>query len=132
MEILSEFPSLRTDSQFIFVPGPNDAWCGNILPRPKIPKFFSGSLIESLENAIFTSNPARIKYCSKEIVIFRDDLQNTMRRNCIIPPLETEDKLVEEQVSCVDLILFLAGLHIIGSGTFDTSTISSATRLLGT
>jgi DNA polymerase epsilon subunit 2 len=104
MEALSDTPRLKTDSQFIFVPGPFDPWCGNIFPRPKIPKSFYASLTAGLDKAIFTSNPARLKYCSQEILIFRDDLQNTMRRNCIVPPVESDNLTIEEQVYIVFLL----------------------------
>ena len=31
-----------------------------------------------------------IRYCTQDIVVYRDDLATKMRRNCIIPPIEDE------------------------------------------
>lgn len=43
-----------------------------------------------LPNAVFATNPCRIKYCTKEIVIFRDDVYTKMCRTAIRFP-ENED-----------------------------------------
>ena len=49
--------------------------------------YFTQVLEESLRdsegkhNLIFASNPCRIHHAGQEIVVFRDDLQNKMRRH---------------------------------------------------
>ncbi|CAO3683724.1 unnamed protein product [Umbelopsis ramanniana] len=83
-DTIAEFPNLASHSYFIFVPGANDPWAGNTLPRPPIPDFFTARLRQKVKRAIFTSNPARIKYCTQEIVVFREDLLNRLRRNTLI------------------------------------------------
>ncbi len=80
------------------MPGPFDPWCASLLPRPRIPKDYCSILTERFENIHFTTNPARIKFCTKEIIVFREDLMNTLRRNCIIPPLESDEHPLERQV----------------------------------
>ena len=35
-------------------------------------------------------SPFRIRFCTKEIVLFREDLVSKLRRNCILPPSSTE------------------------------------------
>ncbi|KAK9763417.1 DNA-directed DNA polymerase epsilon, subunit B [Basidiobolus ranarum] len=82
--LIGEFKELCQHSHFIFVPGPHDPWGGDVLPRPPIPEHFTSQLRRQVPNAIFASNPCRIKYCTQEIVIFREDLINKMRRNCVI------------------------------------------------
>eukprot|EP01112_Ceratiomyxa_fruticulosa_P022380 TRINITY_DN8173_c0_g2_i1.p1 TRINITY_DN8173_c0_g2~~TRINITY_DN8173_c0_g2_i1.p1 ORF type:complete len:559 (+),score=89.64 TRINITY_DN8173_c0_g2_i1:155-1831(+) len=84
--IIMNFPSLVEGSRFIFVPGPADP-CGttlNVIPRPPIPKVFTSSLRTNLKKVYFTTNPCRITYCTQDIVIFREDIANKMKRNCII------------------------------------------------
>ncbi|KAI8355910.1 epsilon DNA polymerase [Mortierella sp. GBAus27b] len=85
-ELIAEFPTMANFCHFIFVPGPNDPWGGNILPRPKIPDYYTAKVRSLVKRSIFTSNPCRIKYCNQEIVIFREDILNRLHRNCLIPP----------------------------------------------
>ncbi|KAJ3026377.1 UNVERIFIED_CONTAM: DNA polymerase epsilon subunit 2 [Siphonaria sp. JEL0065] len=90
-DLIHEFPDLNRTCQFVFVPGPSDPWGGNMIPRPPIPEVFLARMRGRIPNAVFASNPARIKYCNQEIVIFREDLMSKMRRNCIIPPDEEQE-----------------------------------------
>ncbi|KAF9585227.1 DNA-directed DNA polymerase epsilon, subunit B [Lunasporangiospora selenospora] len=95
-ELIAEFPTLATFSYFVFVPGPNDPWVGRVLPRPKIPDFYTGKLRSVVKRSIFTSNPCRIKYCDQEIVIFREDILNKLLRNCVLPPVD--DVVIQKQL----------------------------------
>lgn len=58
-DMIAEFPNLASHSYFIFVPGANDPWAGNTLPRPHIPDYFTGRVRQKVKRAIFTSNPTR-------------------------------------------------------------------------
>ncbi|GJJ75667.1 DNA polymerase epsilon subunit 2 [Entomortierella parvispora] len=95
-ELIAEFPTMATFSYFIFVPGPNDPWGGSILPRPKIPDFYTAKMRSLVKRSVFTSNPCRIKYCDQEIVIFREDILNRLLRNCIVPPCG--DVVIQKQL----------------------------------
>eukprot|EP00094_Tigriopus_californicus_P009484 TCALIF_09146-PA protein Name:"Similar to POLE2 DNA polymerase epsilon subunit 2 (Homo sapiens)" AED:0.02 eAED:0.02 QI:0/0/0/0.75/1/1/4/0/457 len=85
-EMLEEFPELVEHSKFIFVPGPSDPGFTNIFPRPSIPKFISEDLVKKLPSSEFVTNPCRIQYCTREIVLFREDIVTKMCRNCIYFP----------------------------------------------
>ncbi|KAJ3006469.1 DNA polymerase epsilon subunit 2 [Thoreauomyces humboldtii] len=87
-DLLADFKEIAQSSHFIFVPGPNDPWNANILPRPHVPDHFTARVRQRVPNAKFVSNPCRIRYCTQEIVVFREDLVNRMRRNCIVAPSE--------------------------------------------
>ncbi len=76
----------QDESKFIFVPGPGDPGPGNVLPRPALPAYFTSDLRQLLPTAVFASNPCRIRLYTQEVVLFRIDLQNHMRRLCLIPP----------------------------------------------
>ncbi|KAG9322544.1 hypothetical protein KVV02_003056 [Mortierella alpina] len=95
-DLIAEFPTMATFSYFIFVPGPNDPWGGSVLPRPKIPDFYTAKVRSLVKRSIFTSNPCRIKYCDQEIVIFREDILSRLLRNCIVPPCA--DVVVQKQL----------------------------------
>ena len=94
-EMLQDFPRLRQESRFVFVPGPGDPGLSAALPRPAMQKSLVGSFVEKVPRAQFASNPAKIRYFSQDLVFFRDDLQAKMRRNCLIPP--DDDKLTDKQ-----------------------------------
>ncbi|KAI8615353.1 DNA polymerase alpha/epsilon subunit B-domain-containing protein [Chytriomyces sp. MP71] len=98
-DLLHEFPTIYKVSRLIFVPGPQDPWGGAILPRPAIPEVFLQRIRAKLPGVVFTSNPARIKYCNQEIVLFREDLMSKMRRNCIIPPDEEQEAELKEHLA---------------------------------
>ncbi|KAG0288705.1 DNA-directed DNA polymerase epsilon, subunit B [Linnemannia gamsii] len=95
-ELIAEFPTMATFSYFIFVPGPNDPWGASILPRPKIPDFYTAKIRSLVKRSVFASNPCRIKYCDQEIVIFREDILNRLLRNCIVPPCG--DVVIQKQL----------------------------------
>ena len=57
--LIFEFPELNKQCQFIFVPGPQDPWGGQVLPRPPIPEAFLGRMRSRVPNAVFGSNPCR-------------------------------------------------------------------------
>lgn len=71
--------------------------------RPAIPNSITEEIRKKIPQAIFTSNPCRIQYCTQEIVIFREDIVTKMCRNCVKFP---EDGEVPNHVSCVSLNLF--------------------------
>lgn len=77
---------LQEESKFIFVPGPGDPGPGSVLPRPALPAYFTADLRQLLPTAVFASNPCRIRLYTQQVVLFRSDLQNHMRRLCLIPP----------------------------------------------
>ncbi|CAL1265682.1 unnamed protein product [Larinioides sclopetarius] len=91
--MISEFPTLMENSQFIFIPGPNDPGLPHILPRPAIPPSFLGDFKKKVPKAIFTSNPCHIQYCTQDIVVFREDIISKMCRNSIYTPWEHEEKV---------------------------------------
>jgi len=43
----------------------------------------------------------RLYFFTQEIVIFREDLVNRMRRNCIVPPDENNEPDVSKHVSLI-------------------------------
>jgi DNA polymerase epsilon subunit 2 len=106
--LVNEFPELvDADEQdkmaplFVFVPGPNDPTAGptQVLPRPSILPLFFKSFQEKVSNSVFTSNPAHIRFYSSEIVIFRDDLQQKLRRHSILTQnLESSTHSLNEHV----------------------------------
>lgn len=93
-DLIASFPVIAKTSHFVFVPGPNDPWGSTVIPRPPLPDYFVARLKAKIPNAVFTTNPCRIKYFTQEIVIYRENLVSKMRRNCVLikrPELEELD-----------------------------------------
>ena len=86
--LICKYSAIATDGRFIFVPGPNDPGMSVMMPRPPIPNYFTGALRNKVPHAVFTTNPCRIRYFSKELVFCRQDIVSKLRRNCLLAPRE--------------------------------------------
>jgi len=91
--LIAEFTESLSTSSFILVPGPDDPAIGAILPRPPLPGCYF-DLFEHVPNVIFASNPCRLQYANREIVVFRNDIVEKMCRNSIYMPVEGMDVVV--------------------------------------
>uniref|UniRef100_A0A0D9ZUL0 DNA polymerase epsilon subunit n=1 Tax=Oryza glumipatula TaxID=40148 RepID=A0A0D9ZUL0_9ORYZ len=89
-EMIAARSRLKEHSRFLFIPGPDDAGPSKALPRCALPKYLTEELQKHIPNAIFVSNPCRVKFYTQEIVFFRQDLLYRMRRSCLIPPATEE------------------------------------------
>ncbi|KAJ1953450.1 DNA-directed DNA polymerase epsilon, subunit B, partial [Linderina pennispora] len=87
-QLIAGFPNIARQSHFVFVPGANDPWGQGALPKPPIPEFFTKRLASKLAKVTFATNPCRIRFCTQEIIVFREDLLKRIRRNSILPPAE--------------------------------------------
>lgn len=76
---------LMEHCRFLFIPGPHDVGPSTVLPRSPLPKYITEELQKYIPQAIFSSNPCRVKFYTQEIVFFRQDLLYRMRRSCLIP-----------------------------------------------
>ncbi|OAD62827.1 DNA polymerase epsilon subunit 2 [Eufriesea mexicana] len=87
-DIIMLYPDIQQVSKFIFVPALNDIGSPKILPRSPLPKHLTEDFEKNIPGAIFTTNPCRIQYCTKEIVILREDILTKMCRNTLHFPNE--------------------------------------------
>ncbi|PON45429.1 DNA polymerase alpha/epsilon [Parasponia andersonii] len=63
-ELIGMHQRLKENSRFLFIPGPDDAGPSKVLPRCALPKYLTEELQEHIPNAIFSSNPCRLKFVS--------------------------------------------------------------------
>eukprot|EP00804_Cyclotella_cryptica_P008062 CCRYP_004566-RA/>CCRYP_004566-RA protein AED:0.08 eAED:0.08 QI:100/1/1/1/1/1/4/110/543 len=89
--IICKFPKLAKEGRFVFVPGPSDPGITGVLPRGPIPNYFTGALRSKVKHAFFASNPCRMRFFTKELVFFRDDLVSKMRRHTLLQPRQEEE-----------------------------------------
>ncbi|KAL6440025.1 hypothetical protein ACFW04_002988 [Cataglyphis niger] len=87
-DIITQYTNVKESSKFVFVPGPHDLGSPKILPKPPLPKCIIEEVTKIVPNAIFTTNPCRIQYCTKEIVVLREDMLTKMCRNALRFPKE--------------------------------------------
>lgn len=80
------YPTLVSRSEFIFVPGMSDPSQPHIAPRFGLPTFVTEDLKKLLPKAIFATNPCRIQYCNKEIVVFRADILAKLLQGSMYKP----------------------------------------------
>ncbi|CAL9231124.1 unnamed protein product [Arabidopsis halleri] len=90
--MIGNHPRLKENSRFLFIPGPGDAGPSTVLPRCALPNYLTEELRNIIPNAIFSSNPCRVKFYNQEIVFFRQDLLYRMRRSCLVTPSTEETK----------------------------------------
>ncbi|MCD7457574.1 DNA-directed DNA polymerase epsilon, subunit B [Datura stramonium] len=89
-QMIASHQRLKEHSRFLFIPGPDDVGPSTALPRCPLPKYLTEELQKYVPNAIFCSNPCRIKFYTQDIVLFRQDMLYRMRRSCLIPPSTEE------------------------------------------
>ena len=90
-DLILQFPILIKSCHFLFVPGPTDPGPGSILPRPPLPTGVTATIAERIPTAQFCSNPCRLQFCSREIVLFREDVMSKLCRHCVRFPSEATD-----------------------------------------
>lgn len=117
-DLIARYTNLKESSKFVFVPGPQDIGSPKILPKPPLPKCIIEEVTKVIPNAIFTTNPCRIQYCTKEIVVLREDMLTKMCRNALRFPKEDIFKRVSSASwiyyrlpTKISLIILSAILH---------------------
>jgi DNA polymerase epsilon subunit 2 len=94
VELLAR-PALLAASYIIFVPGPSDPGGTSVRPIPNAPlpavatqRMTSRAKLR--DRVVFTTNPCHIRVGRQEIVVFRDDIVEKLRRHCVVPPSNDE------------------------------------------
>lgn len=75
------------------MPGPQDPGMVKVYPRPGILDHCTEYIRKKIPNCHFPSNPCRLEFGSRQIVLFREDLIQKMCRNAIKIP--DSEKLTE-------------------------------------
>ena len=96
--LICEIEGLAQEGRFIFIPGPQDPGLNDILPRPPLPKYCTQSLSQKVQHATFATNPCRIRYFSKEVVLYRNNVTFQLQRSALLPPRESGSTSVQHAV----------------------------------
>lgn len=106
-ESILKFPNIVNVSQFIFVPGMLDPCTPHLVPkcvfitflkpvlhvsifRFALPRYVTYDFDKSIPRAIFATNPCRLQYCTKEIVLFRADIVPKLLQASLHKPSKDE------------------------------------------
>lgn len=89
-ELIVKFPGISSNSQFVFVPGMTDPCTPHLVPRFGLPSYITSDIKKLIPKAIFATNPCRIQYCTREIVIFRGDLMPKLLQGTLKKPSKDE------------------------------------------
>lgn len=117
-DLIIQYPVIKESSKFIFVPGPCDIGAPKILPRKPLAKYVTEDIQKAIPNAIFTTNPCRIQYCTKEIVVYRDDIMIRMCRNTLHFPNGEESTLFNHFAKSIISQSHLAPLTLSASPVY--------------
>lgn len=82
-------------SGFIIMPGPQDPTPARMLPSGALPPMVTRKFKDLVPHAQCTSNPARVRFYTQEIVLFRENMQQKMRMHSR-KPAEEDAKLQEQ------------------------------------
>lgn len=140
--LLASYPVIIKTCKFVLVPGPNDPWQSSYslgrgsltaLPQRPIPKVFVTRLERLLpkESLIYGGNPMRINYLSQELVLYRDDLMNKLKRNDIIFPEQLEELNLEADKENIDGEMQVKNI-INDQGNYLSAKVKQARQLVKT
>ena len=90
----TEFPEVAAHSLLYFVPGPQDMTARGksaVFPLTHLPQTFTRNFQEIIPQAVFTTNPLRLRVFGKELIIFRDEASSRMRAENILPVQPIQD-----------------------------------------
>ncbi|XP_046601279.1 DNA polymerase epsilon subunit 2 [Neodiprion virginianus] len=85
-DIIAGYPEIVQNSKFVLIPGPHDPGAPRIFPRAPIPGYVVEDFIKAIPKTVLATNPCRIQYCTKEIVVFREDILTKLCRNTLYLP----------------------------------------------
>jgi DNA polymerase epsilon subunit 2 len=96
--LICSMDGLAQKGRFIFLPGPRDPGLRGILPQPALPKYCTQSLRNKVTHATFATNPCRLRYFSKEIVLYRNDVVFQLQRSALVTPRESGSTVIQHTV----------------------------------
>lgn len=91
--------SAQASSTFLLVPGEADGGLGGLLPRPALPAALVRDLRAQCPKLVVASNPARLRWGSQHIVLFRCDLIACLQALSLLPAAGGRLSLVASQTS---------------------------------
>ena len=89
--ISASAPTLAQNAHFVLVPGENDPAIlggGAGYPMQPFPSFVADTFRARLKHTTLAPNPARLRFLTKEIMVFREELQAKLLSKAVVPPMK--------------------------------------------
>lgn len=83
-DMLAAIPAVAAGSLLVLVPAQTDAGCGSVLPRLPLPAAALGKLTDTVRKVEVASNPTRLRWFTQELVFFRSDIGERLRKSALI------------------------------------------------
>ncbi|KAG1458495.1 hypothetical protein G6F56_006390 [Rhizopus delemar] len=101
-DIIGAHNNMALHTNFVLVPGPEDPWGEHVLPRFSLPPHFLTRLKQKASNVHCSTNPCRIRYCTQDIVIFRENILDKYLKNLLLPVnLQVEHQHIKHLVRTI-------------------------------
>lgn len=95
--LIARYPELVQHSKFILVPGPGDVGPNGTLPRPGLPNSIVQPLLDLVPGVVLASNPCRLRFGPRELVLFRFNSQRIMKGLCLLPYTMRNDNILMDE-----------------------------------
>ena len=92
--IAAAAPSIAANASFVLVPGDNDPAVlggGGCYPTHPLPDFTAEGFRRSVPTTTLASNPLRLRFLTKEIVVFAAEVKTQLLSTCVVPPSKEPD-----------------------------------------
>jgi hypothetical protein len=83
---LARLPRLQAKSKLIFVPGAGDAGDAGTLPQPPLLRAIAQPLLGMAADVVLASNPCRVQFYTKEIVVLARERIRLFQQHILLPP----------------------------------------------
>ena len=98
--LINKYKSLLLESKWIFSRGPGDGGGPLVFPQFPLADYFMSPL-KKLPDVEFTTNPFRLRWCNRRIVVFRENLVSKMGRHSLFPKLLSNEEPAELLVKTI-------------------------------
>lgn len=75
---------MQAHSKIILVPAPSDPGCFGTLPQRPLPECVARPLLNGAADVVLASNPCRIQFFRKEVVIFNSPCMDAFQAHSLV------------------------------------------------
>ena len=92
-DLIKQYPRLKTECRFILIPGMDDPCSDGVLPSDQLNAFLGNNEemddyllnndFDGIKHVEFASNPCRINFFGKQILVSRYNYYKKIKKNCL-------------------------------------------------
>lgn len=119
-QLLARHPVTLERSKIILVPGPSDPTRG-VYPQAPLSDALVRGLASRFPSVILSTNPCRIRFYNRQILLFSGDIVQPLRRSRMVASKQTD--MAEEQESEMVIRSVLSQMHLCPGPARDQAVI---------